>query len=319
MTRKRRSYVYIYLTGGLGNQLFQYSYGKFLSSITGFELKIDYRLGKPRLNRELKPEIVDLIQDTSEFIENQFDNLFFSKITGFRLSNALNSKFNKLNFLNVNILNALSNLIMSFYFKNRVRIHASTDIGFSKDPVDKNKSIFAIGYYQSYKYVEKSEIKELVTNNFKGFISYDQFDLIANQVQPLVVHVRLGDYKKEGSFGILSDNYYSEAIEIAFQKYQYGEIWLFSDEITNAKDVIPQNFQHLVREFGDLSLSSSETLAIMSLGFGFIIANSTFSWWAAQLSKNPQIVIAPYPWFKVEKDPKDLIPESWKRLPAHCP
>jgi hypothetical protein len=64
-------------------------------------------------------------------------------------------------------------------------------------------------------------------------------------------------------------------------------------------------------------LTSAETLEIMRLGKAYIIANSTFSWWGAMLSKseNP-LVICPDIWFKSQAEPLDLIPSSWKRVPA---
>ena len=48
-----------------------------------------------------------------------------------------------------------------------------------------------------------------------------------------------------------------------------------------------------------------------------IIANSSFSWWAAYLNKNPsKIVIAPQKWFgpNLAHDTKDLLPKEWARI-----
>jgi hypothetical protein len=47
-----------------------------------------------------------------------------------------------------------------------------------------------------------------------------------------------------------------------------------------------------------------------------IIANSTFSWWAAWLNQNPQkIVTAPSRWFAGAKNKTDdLVPKDWIRL-----
>ena len=59
------------------------------------------------------------------------------------------------------------------------------------------------------------------------------------------------------------------------------------------------------------------TLQAMRLGRGYVIANSTFSWWAAYLSLNPGVeVVAPSPWFMGMEDPKELIPPNWKKFDA---
>ena len=55
----------------------------------------------------------------------------------------------------------------------------------------------------------------------------------------------------------------------------------------------------------------------MRLGRGYVIANSTFSWWAAYLSLNPGVeVVVPSPWFMGMEDPGELIPPNWKQLDA---
>ena len=46
----------------------------------------------------------------------------------------------------------------------------------------------------------------------------------------------------------------------------------------------------------------------------FVIANSTFSWWAANLSINDSLILAPNKWFRSAPDPADLVPPNWKLI-----
>lgn len=59
-------------------------------------------------------------------------------------------------------------------------------------------------------------------------------------------------------------------------------------------------------------------LYIMSLCKHNIIANSSFSWWAAWLNQNPdKIVVAPKVWLgpaRADVDTTDLIPENWIKI-----
>ena len=67
--------------------------------------------------------------------------------------------------------------------------------------------------------------------------------------------------------------------------------------------------------FGDGAAVPYIDLCLMSLCSGAIIANSSLSWWGAWLGTHAEKrVIAPKRWFlTVDKDTRDLLPESWIR------
>ena len=64
-------------------------------------------------------------------------------------------------------------------------------------------------------------------------------------------------------------------------------------------------------------MSAAETLQTMRLCHGYVIGNSSFSWWGAKLSfqENPP-VISPSKWFLGQPDPAGLIPDDWERIDA---
>ena len=89
---------------------------------------------------------------------------------------------------------------------------------------------------------------------------------------------------------------------------------MFSDEI----EWIQKNF-----DLGSIRLvnwnsdnKSFLDMQLMSLCKHQIIANSTFSWWAAWLNQNPdKIVIMPEKWMNYTENP-DIGCEGWIRLGA---
>jgi Glycosyl transferase family 11 len=128
----------------------------------------------------------------------------------------------------------------------------------------------------------------------------------------VAVHVRRGDYlDKEHRYIILGAEYYAEAMKIITEKVTYPKYFFFSDDIEWVKQNLayPQDSVFLCH-------ADYEDLILMSMCKHQIIANSTFSWWAAWLNQNKnKVVIAPQRWFtNTYSQSDDLVPHTWIRI-----
>lgn len=156
------------------------------------------------------------------------------------------------------------------------------------------------GYFQSQAFWKGFErtIKELLTPNVKT----EDFSNYAS------IHVRRTDYLKFADcHPPCSMNYYEKAIE----KTGYNKFIIFSDDINWCKN----NFKGNNFDFSENNHEVVDLAVQIRCGAN-IIANSSFSWWAAWLNSAPnKVVIAPKKWFgpKLIKthNTKDLIPSEW--------
>ena len=312
MRKYIKNNTFVSLTGGLGNQLFQLAAGLYVSN--NDQLTLEYKLGKPRLNAYSFPEVTSFTLPRGVMVRKESRTSFFaSKAFGYVLRQGIDVRFYERLVGFRFVSRFFAGLVISVYFKRLLLLKVSNNVGFSLiSKSDKGKLL--IGYFQSYLWMNDRDVLtkmrqiELVEENSR--VNY--FSRLAKVEKPLIVHVRLGDYKNESLFGIPSSKYYSKAVSELLISGDYGRVWIFSDEIGIAQKFfgsdLPSDSRWMINE-GE---SAAQTLEIMRHGKGYVIANSTFSWWAAFLSytANPA-VIAPNPWFRFLDGPKDLIPPNW--------
>jgi hypothetical protein len=305
----KNSEVYVYLTGGLGNQLFQ------LAAARSLKPEIIYLItsvGKPRLNSKNKAEIfgLPLDSDVVEF-ELKHNGWFISKVFGYLLRCSIEPRLIEKILLR-RVMRLFGQLIISLEIGRKVSLTFSDNVGF-KTLESRGKNQILIGYFQSYRYLEKLPLDSLVftremqSNNEKK----------ERKIKRLVIHYRIGDYKYDDAFGVLDPLYYTENLDFLLDSYEIGEIWIFSDDIEVAKKLLKLPISLNPFWVEPESHDTLSTLDLMKSGDAFIIGNSTFSWWAASLAySTPKIVIAPSPWFAGMNEPKDLISPKWFRKSA---
>ena len=139
------------------------------------------------------------------------------------------------------------------------------------------------GYFQSYKYFENIDKKIR-----RDFTFLPQEMNVSTRNNTLAIHVRRTDYLGLSQYHTnLDREYYSAALDLIGE---FSEAIVFSDDIDWCMTLdIFKNFKF---SFG----SPYSDLQIMSKCDKHIIANSSFSWWGAWLSKSNN-VIAPKKWF----------------------
>ena len=110
------------------------------------------------------------------------------------------------------------------------------------------------------------------------------------------IHVRRGDYKDLKGFDVCGLLYYQRAISKAREILKHPIFWVFSDDIPWCRE----HFLGVDFNFVELEYSRNNHLndmRLMSLADNHIIANSSYSWWAAWLYWNPsKVVIMPDCW-----------------------
>lgn len=167
------------------------------------------------------------------------------------------------------------------------------------------------GYYQSEKYFDhcKNDIRKLFT--FKQDITESSKSKFLDfEYETVGIHLRVGDYiGLQDHHPVCEPEYYGNAIKHFLDKNYY--FLIFSDNIEYSKNIFGES-ENIVYIEGN---TQEVDMCMLSMCNHNIIANSSFSWWAAWLNSNPnKKVVAPKKWFGPAyyfHNTKDLYPNNW--------
>jgi hypothetical protein len=109
-------------------------------------------------------------------------------------------------------------------------------------------------------------------------------DEIANS---WVIHIRGGDYKLDKTFSI-DMNYYIAATSGKSNFYVVTNDRIFSESIMSKLSL---NYKFVE------SQNALEDFIILSMSTNKILANSTFSWWAAEFGKSTDLILQNEPFY----------------------
>lgn len=278
--------IIVKLSGGLGNQLFQYSFGLSLAEKYKVTLKVDdsgYRLNN---NREtprnfLLPEVIEGVVVAEKKEINQVAASWQLSIGRWL------SKINIYPFPGI--------------------LFERKQFNFDPSCLSAGSSCYLHGYWQSYKYFE-SIYQELLGTK-KNYCISKSFPDIDIQ-QSILVHIRRGDYVNHHLHNLLDMDYYVRAIEMLIGMISKPiQIVVVSDDINWCKRNLKWNSATRFIE----GLSDTEQFLFMTNFRYYVIANSTFSWWSSYLSSQQnKIVVAPKNWINSPSfNSSDFFPQAW--------
>jgi len=282
--------------GGMGNQMFQYAFGKAIEEKTGDKVLFDvsyYEKAKK-----------NIIKGTNHYknglsVVNFEINIF--KNAEIKLANKIETFFIK-----------LSNLLgFSKKYKEKDAFSYNSEV------FDNPKYNYFSGYYQNEKYfdfIRERLLKDFELPPLKEGDVYNQnlLNEINNSENPVFIHVRRGDYMGLGFS--LPLEYYKKAVEYMRSKVTNPDFYVFCAE---DPEYIRQSFDigcsyKLIGEENKTRENFYENMRLMKACKHGILANSSYSWWAAWLNEyKDKIIIAPSPWLG-ESD--KIICDDWVKI-----
>lgn len=129
------------------------------------------------------------------------------------------------------------------------------------------------------------------------------------------VHVRRGDYLHDKLLGGICDgDYYKRAIDLILEKTGNAKFFVFSNDIPWCESAL--GLPQAVFISWNQGRQSYIDMQLMSSCRHNIIANSSFSWWAAWLNAHPgKVVLSPSRW---TMDPghahMEIVPKEWLKI-----
>lgn len=285
--------IIVRIMGGLGNQMFQYAWGRFLAD---------------RLNVPLELDLTTF----DEGYEARSFALDYFNITTKLASREDVALLRKRPFWGVKAFRKLLGVRTGHVRENGN--HAIDEGLFSVKP-----PALLDGYWQCARYMELA--RSLINKDFqfmRALSSSNEEHLeCINASESVALHVRRGDYVSNPTFnavhGVCSIDYYRKAVALMLDLLKDSRFYVFSDDLSWVSENLdlPQ---------GTVFIDNNqnvphEDLRLMTACKHNVIANSSFSWWGAFLGQySDKQVIAPLQWYAQGRSSGDFLPSSWLKL-----
>lgn len=248
----------VVFSGGLGNQLFHYSFYEYL---------------RYNVDKNLYAFYLDFGEHNGLEINRYFEtNIRFSSIMYF-----------------------LYRILSSLRYRLKSRILAELFV--DEEKYTGKYPFFYRGVWQDKKYLNDGLIR------YKDMALSVQNDTVRKEMlscNSVAIHIRRGDYSlpvfEKRYWHLENTDYYQKSIEYVSKKYERCSFFVFSDDIEWCKT----NLGLLDAYYVDWNKGNDSIydMYLMSQAKVNIIANSTFSFWAAYLNQKAELTIYPLRWYQ---------------------
>ena len=318
--------ISLIIKDGLGNQLFQYAYARYLQYLyeqEGHKEKIainsyyidhfDFR--KTALHNFVLNENVEFMGEMQQKKD----------MNAFKVKTLLANGFDVVPWKILKIAKPLGEKKFIKRSKHGVYYTYRSQTNF-RTVLARTKNKYVFGFFQGEE--NFAPIKDVIKNEFKVKTapSKKNLDMIEKlkHTESICLHIRRGDYlnPKWKNLQICTFHYYNNAVNEILKKIAAPIFYIFSNthddlewiknnyHFTNEVDDRPLNFVYV-----DLENPDYEELRLMKSCKHFIISNSTFSWWAAYLSNyKDKIVLAPERWNLSLENDVSIYLDDWIRI-----
>lgn len=292
--------IVVRLQGGLGNQLFQYAAGRTLADKLGRDLRFDIRsLERPGFKITPRPYLLDRYPVRAGVVDP-----LRLVLNGFPRSPRLRSLLRG---------SGLFGSLLLVEQEGRYRFDL-------KSEARHRAFVYLDGFWQSWRYFAsdgRSLREEL--SPFRPPTGRNAYILgrLAGK-KTVCVHVRRGDYVTRAAaaafHGLVGVDYYRAAVKRLGASARGATFYIFSDEPAWARQHLGLPGKKVFVEHNPVE-EPQEDLRLMAACRHFVIANSSFSWWAAWLGRaRDKRVVAPKRWFKAGPPVPHLCPPGWLRI-----
>ncbi len=293
MTSADASTVSVRLTGGLGNQMFEYAAGRAMAVRLGARLRLDPTLiaypGRHETPRSMAIDCFNIKGAISEPQQSSLRRLLSYSPVSTRIWDLLPGPF----------------------MMDRRPHHLDERL------LRRNGAATISGYWQREEYF--SDVADVIRDDFMlSTPPGPRWQRVAERIASgpsLGVHVRRGDYvtnaRANAHHGLPGVEYVRRALALLGSATADVQSFVFSDDpdwCRRELGFLPQ--ATFVQGFKDY-----EELVLLSRCQHKVIANSSFSWWAAWLGEpSGGTIVAPRTWLQgAEPDVPSPVPARWAR------
>lgn len=284
MRSNRQVVVHIY--GGIGNQLFQYTFGEYIRH--RYKQNVSYDVSSFGVLETFRDLQINLIAENLPIYET--GRWFFSR--------------------HIKIARRIFRLLFKLKHGNLYYDNRLDESVFSK----KNwQLLYCDGYWQDRRYAEW-----MVNNVPDLYVPVQTIPSVINKYLGIIkgentvsVHIRRGDYllPQNAYLNVCTSEYYKKAVEKFIGEKDVIFV-VFSDDVNWVKKNL--NFGENAIFINDEGVSPFWDIYLMSKCNHHIISNSTFSWWGAFLnSSKEKRIVAPVRWRK-DRDNPNLYYAWWE-------